>query len=661
MGISPQLFAGRFAFALVLAFLAGNLLQFSDGFSAFWAPVGVSLVALLFAPFSWWPALLLAITLVDISASRVMFGHWAVPDDALKVGAAAALVRRFEGRFPYSLSTFAGYLKFVACCTLCFASCTFFTAPNREVWVGFWLGDLLGATMIVPFFFLERAPQKRPLRVESVLTVAALFLITTVFFLSPRQSQSFALEFPYLILPLLLWLTLRLPDRVVALATVGVAAISVYGMGQGVGPFVALPIPLEERVLLLQSYLLVVTTGPVLLSLGLYERKSASSAERGFQDQLQSSNLNFRTLFETSAVAIAMLSEDKVVESNRRFQALFALREGDDFLSGAPERQSDGSLSEERRDEILHRSCHELCRTNWTTRLPDGSLAELELHVFTLPESRVRAVTAVDVTESKRLVDTIRAEQESLSTRVEVRTQELREKNLELTASVRAKSEMVGLLSHELKTPLTALMAHTETLLEQLYGPLNDQQVKAVTEMRDNTERLSRLVLELLDLHRLEADQVPTRESVLPLWELVNSVLLPIKEVVERRHLEFQWQGQKEVLVVGDRQVLARVFSLLLGRAARQSSLGTAFGIRVENEPPSTLKVRVWDSGAPISAEAARTLIDPYAFRSERENRAETGVALPVAHGLLQTQKGDLSVESNDQGTTILLTLRAQK
>lgn len=656
--LRPLPFAILFGISLFLAFLAGNVLQYSTGFSVFWAPIGVGTVALLWAPFRWWPAILAAITITDCAAGWYMFGRLAFPDDALKVGVLAFLLRKITGTEPFRINSLQRYVTLLLSSGLCFSAVTYFSAPSREYWTGFWMGDLLGVTMIAPLAFLENAPHKRAMRVESIITLGVLFVAIASLFLPPELASTFAFEFPYLLLPILLWVTIRLPDRIVALTTIGIAAISVYFTGQGLGPFLALPITQEEQLLLLQAYLLVVTTGPVLLSLGLYERKTASSQGREIAESLHESKLNYGRLFGASGVAIALLEGRSIAQRNERFVELFSLEADQGFLGRAPEWQADGRSSAEVAEELYRESRDKAHFSFWSTLKPDGQIAELELTIFPIPHSDLRAVTALDVTESRRLLALLKAEQESLATRVEVRSKELLAANTELRSSVRAKSEMVALLSHELKTPLTALIAQTDTLVEELFGPLTPQQKKAATEMRDKGERLSRLVLDLLDLHRIEANQVKISKREVCLEELIKEVLERLEVTLERRQVRCELQGETQLKIHTDPRILSRILTLLLGRAARQTPPGESFGIRVEAwQELQKLDITVWDSGPPLSQETLSSLSDAYAFRSEADNRSETGVGLAVAASLLKSLEGKLEARVSDKGTWLNLFL----
>lgn len=617
----------------------------------------MGLVALLAAPYRWWLPILLWLTAVDTLATWFMFDVFSLPDDGIKAGLVAAFVRRGQTGH-YKLDSLQAYVKLLLGCILFYPLVALASAPSLDLWTGFWLGDILGVSLVVPLVFLKKTPEKGALIAESLATSCLLLVSTVALFSIPSLAPVFAYEFPYLLLPLLLWMSTRLPDRVVAFSTIGAAAIAVYNTGHGRGPFLALPISPADQLLMLQAYLLVVTVGPIVLSLGLYERKTASGESWMYTAELKERNKIYRLLFESSGIAIALLQDRSLIQMNRRLLQLFELAAEEDILSLAPKRQADGRLSTEVAEEIYLQSAEKLVSRQWSALKNDGTELELDLSLFPLPGTNVRVLTAIDVTPSRSLLKLLQQERESLATRVEKRSEELSRANANLTVSTRSKQEFVAHLSHELKTPLTAIIAQSETLLEELYGPLTEEQFKGVKEMRDNGERLSRLIIDLLDLNRLEAGQVQLRPQQLRLSDVLQRVLVGIEPIQQRRKLDFQLTGDGAVDLTIDQHCLLRILELILGRAARQTKEGGNFGLRIETwDQLNKLDLTVWDTGSPLTAETVVNLRQPYALRSETENKTETGLGLAVATGYLELLGGDLEVRSSAEGTLITASL----
>jgi len=95
-----------------------------------------------------------------------------------------------------------------------------------------------------------------------------------------------------------------------------------------------------------------------------------------------------------------------------------------------------------------------------------------------------------------------------------------------------------------------------------------------------------------------------------------------------------------------------------LGRAARQTPEGESFGAQIDVWPTvNRVEITVWNSGQPLTEHAINTLFDLYAYRSEEEERRETGIGLAVAYHLLNLVKGKLQVQNSEDGTLLTVSL----
>ncbi|MGH7255900.1 MAG: histidine kinase dimerization/phospho-acceptor domain-containing protein, partial [Nitrospirales bacterium] len=108
---------------------------------------------------------------------------------------------------------------------------------------------------------------------------------------------------------------------------------------------------------------------------------------------------------------------------------------------------------------------------------------------------------AIDNAEASRQLEQLT---QTLEHRVRERTDELQRANARLHELDRLKSAFVGIVSHELRTPMTSIKGYVENLLDGFVGELSDKQNYYLTRVKSNVERLTRLINDLLDLHRIE-------------------------------------------------------------------------------------------------------------------------------------------------------------
>ena len=105
-----------------------------------------------------------------------------------------------------------------------------------------------------------------------------------------------------------------------------------------------------------------------------------------------------------------------------------------------------------------------------------------------------------EIRERVRVEEELRQERASLARRVAERTAELSAANAELARAARLKDEFLAAMSHELRTPLNAILGLSETLEEQVYGPANERQLRALASIRDSGRHLLELINDILDV-----------------------------------------------------------------------------------------------------------------------------------------------------------------
>ena len=149
----------------------------------------------------------------------------------------------------------------------------------------------------------------------------------------------------------------------------------------------------------------------------------------------------------------------------------------------------------------------------------DGAMIYLSLSVSPIRDVEGKIVgflrVAKDVTEKKRY--------------------ERRLKELD-----KMKSDFVSNVSHELRTPLTLIKGSVDNMLDGLTGALNEKQVRYLARIKSNTDRLSRLINDLLDLSRIEAGRVEIRPTTLPLTALAEEVAEHLKPLATEKHIRIE-------------------------------------------------------------------------------------------------------------------------
>jgi PAS domain S-box-containing protein len=165
-----------------------------------------------------------------------------------------------------------------------------------------------------------------------------------------------------------------------------------------------------------------------------------------------------------------------------------------------------------------------------------------------------------------------------ISERVRVERQ-LRDANVQLETANRAKDRFLASMSHELRTPLNAILGFTGTLLMELPGPLNDEQVKQLRIVQVNGRHLLSLINELLDLARIESGKIELNIEAIDCLELLDDVVLGLRPLADERHIGLDVDTSAEAMSVNtDRRALKQILINLTNNAIKFTDEG---GVRL--------------------------------------------------------------------------------
>jgi len=231
----------------------------------------------------------------------------------------------------------------------------------------------------------------------------------------------------------------------------------------------------------------------------------------------------------------------------------------------------------------------------------------------------------------------------------------------EMAASLRqadeAKKAFIADVTHELRTPLTVIKGTVETLED---GALDDLEGRGplLASMQRETDRLIRLVNELLVLTRADAGALQLEMRPLDLEALVNERCELFANLATRQNISLSvsaadWQSAPQVMADPDR--LSQVLDNLLDNTIRHAGTGT--GITVEiTEPGAGVECSVRDHGAGIPVEHLPFIFERFyrVDKSRQRTSGGTGLGLAIARALIQAMGGRIWVESVEgQGTSI--------
>jgi two-component system sensor histidine kinase KdpD len=256
--------------------------------------------------------------------------------------------------------------------------------------------------------------------------------------------------------------------------------------------------------------------------------------------------------------------------------------------------------------------------------------------------------------DERRLLETF-AGQLALAAARASADSDAREARLDAETS-QLRAALFSSVTHDLRTPLSSIKASVTSLLDPALGHSTDERRDLQRTILEETDRLNRLVGNLLDLARLRAGALTPNRQRLGIEEVVEAavarmqgVLLPFDvEVRFRQHLPEAWIDPVQV---------DQVVSNLLENAARFSPAGSAIRISIWNWQ-STLEVKVSDHGPGIPLEERDRVFEPFYRRDAGGGRGGSGLGLAIARAIVVAHGGEIRIEeSPGGGTSVLFTL----
>jgi signal transduction histidine kinase len=227
-----------------------------------------------------------------------------------------------------------------------------------------------------------------------------------------------------------------------------------------------------------------------------------------------------------------------------------------------------------------------------------------------------------------------------------------------LRQSDEAKKAFIADVTHELRTPLTVIKGTIETLED---GALDDVEGRGplLTSMQRETDRLIRLVNELLVLTRADAGSLQLNMQMIDLAELVRSRCDVFANLAGRKGIRLTClaNDQSSSYIRADSDRLSQVIDNLLDNAVRHSPKNSTITIGIQQKEAG-LECSVTDQGTGIPAEHLPFIFERFyrvdASRSRTGAEGGTGLGLAIAKALVSAQGGHIHAESIDgQGTTI--------
>lgn len=224
----------------------------------------------------------------------------------------------------------------------------------------------------------------------------------------------------------------------------------------------------------------------------------------------------------------------------------------------------------------------------------------------------------------------------------------------------RMKSEFMATVSHELRTPLTSINMAIDILSQEVLGEVNERQLDMLSTAKDDCERLTKLVRELLDLSRLESGRYELKREKVNVRSLVDEALKPLRLQFQEKNIHLRMEVSLTLPEVsGDQQQLSWVVTNLVSNALRYTPPDGHVTIRSDLVDDS-VRLSVADSGRGIPPDAVEVIFDKFVQvkQATESTPGSVGLGLAIAKEVVEAHGGRIWVESIvGHGSTFFFTV----
>ena len=199
-------------------------------------------------------------------------------------------------------------------------------------------------------------------------------------------------------------------------------------------------------------------------------------------------------------------------------------------------------------------------------------------------------------------------------------------------------------VSHQLKTPLSALRMYNEILLAKP-GLHEEKRVDFLTRSRDQIDRTDWLIQGLLKMARMEAGAVEMQFSDVYLIDTVQTAVMPFREAANQKGVLLTTEVDSAIHFEHDGKWVAEALGNLVKNALEHTQPGG--GVRVSaQETPLTVTVKVQDNGEGMDSTEIPHIFERFYRRSGETNAASVGIGLSLARQIFEQNRGDVQVQS---------------
>lgn len=212
----------------------------------------------------------------------------------------------------------------------------------------------------------------------------------------------------------------------------------------------------------------------------------------------------------------------------------------------------------------------------------------------------------------------------------------------------RLRQELIGNVSHDLRTPLAIMQGYIETLQMKEEQITPEVRKKYLQTVMDSSEKLSHLIAQLFEYSKLEARQIVPQKEPFPIQELCQDIVFKYQVLAKNKNIALSWDAPRDLpMVFADIGLVERVLQNLLDNALRHTPPGGQVSINLKNIPKGVC-IMVADTGPGIPEAQQAHIFERYR-QLETKKTAGSGLGLAIVKKILDIHQATIHVRNREQ------------
>lgn len=622
-----------------------------------WPPSGIALASILLFGYKVWPGILISAFTVNLvvfisnnttdmhtaiwvsslisigNTSEVLLGFYLLKKSAENITGLEKIKNVFQFTFVVLIMSLTSSI--IGTTTVCLADIASWT-QYLTIWLIWWFGDVSGALIIAPLLlsiavYLNTKWKWNKKTVEAFVLYLITLLISAFVFGNWLQVNS---ANAYIILPVLLWATIRFELLEVVTAIAISSIIAVWGTANGYGPFISGS--QTESLLSLQLYISIVSICILTLRAAINENKKALEALKFSENFLNSIVENIPNMifvkdseelkfvkFNKAGEELLGYSKEELVGKND--YDFFPKNEAD-FFTAKDKKVFDTGKLLEIEEESIHTK-HKGVRILETKKIPILDSSGNPIYLLGISS---------DITDRKRI-----------ETELEQRTKELARSNTEL-------EQFAYVASHDLQEPLRTVATYLQLLEKRYKDKLDPEVADFIAYAIGGSNRMRALIHSILEYSRINRIK-PFEDINMNL--LLNEVLENIRVSIKENNVTIKINELPEIY--GDYVLINQLFQNLIENAIKfRKAINPEIIISGKKQGHEYL-FSVTDNGIGMKKEFTNKIFDIFQRLNSREEYSGTGIGLAICKKIVERHGGEIYVESEaGKGSTFYFTIK---